>query len=213
MRELNYIIIHHSATPATNGSTDNEGGAIYRAICMKSRERWSTDFPFYVCDYHYLIGPTGRVFMGQPIESPSWHATNYQVNLTSIGICFLGNFEKEIMHKAQFDAGVKLVRELMSKFKVPINGVMRHRDVVSDITGRAYSTQCPGKNFPFIEFLKKLSLPFEDIDINYPYFEEISALKKKGIINGNSGEFKPKDFATREDVALMLYRLIKLIQN
>jgi N-acetyl-anhydromuramyl-L-alanine amidase AmpD len=213
MREINYIILHHSATPATNGPTDDEGEAIYRAVCVNSRERWRTDFPFYVCDYHYLVGPTGRVFKGQPIESASWHATNYQVNLTSVGVCFLGNFEKEIMPKAQFDSGVRLVRELIGKYRIPVNGVMRHKDVISDITGRPNSTKCPGKNFPYVEFIKKIALPFEDIDINYLYFEEIDTLKKKGIIKGDSGEFRPREFATREEVALMLYRLVKLVQN
>ncbi|MCD6107843.1 MAG: N-acetylmuramoyl-L-alanine amidase [Caldisericaceae bacterium] len=47
----------------------------------------------YKCDYHFLIGRTGKVFNEQPIDTPSWRCTNYEANLISIGICFLGNFE------------------------------------------------------------------------------------------------------------------------
>jgi hypothetical protein len=193
--------------------SDFDGEEVAKAILRESRLKWIKSFPDYVCDYHYIVGPTGRVFTGQPEDLPAWHATNYKVNLSSIGICFLGNFEQELMHKAQFDSGIKLVRELMDKFNVPLSGVLRHKDVVSDITGRSNSTQCPGKNFPFSEFTNKLVRPFKDVDENYPYFSTVDTLKKKGILLGSDGFFRPKDFATREEVAIMLERVINLFTN
>jgi len=43
-------------------------------------------------------------------------------------------------------------------------------DIVNDETGHAYSTQCPGKNFPYIPLLDALknSEPFFDIGEDYP---------------------------------------------
>ena len=108
------------------------------------------EFPEYRRDYHFLIGKTGKIFKGQLLELPAWHATNYRVNLSSIGVCFLGNFQTGIMLRAQFDTGVVLVKKLMHLFAVPLKNVLRHRDVILDITHRVNSTLCPGKNFPYI---------------------------------------------------------------
>lgn len=211
MRNIQFIIIHHSATPSKSNTSDIDGSSIINSIMKEHKERWKAEFPGYVCDYHYLIGPTGRVFEGQPEELPGWHATNYQVNMYSLGICFTGNFEREIMPKAQFDAGTKLIRKLVEKHSVPLSGILMHRDVVSDVTGKSHSTACPGKNFPFLELLRRLSLPFSDIDEGYPYLEEINYLRKSGIIQGSEGSFRPKDYATREEVALMIFRALRSI--
>jgi len=45
---------------------------------------------------------------------------------------------------------------------------------------------------------------------DYPYIKEIKYLREKGIIKGESkGYFNPKNFVTREEVALIAYRIIK----
>jgi len=47
---------------------------------------------------------------------------------------------------------------------------------------------------------------------DYPYIKEIKYLKEKCIIKDDGkGYFNPKDFATREEVALIAYRIIKLL--
>lgn len=209
MREINFIILHHSGTPAKENSFDNQGKGIVSAILREHKEKWIKEFPNYISDYHYIVGLTGKVFEGQPLEYPGWHATNYQVNLKSIGVCFLGNFEKDKMPKPQFEEGVKLVSELSRRYFVPLSGILRHKDVISEVTGKANSTLCPGKNFPFAELLNRIVMPFYDLDPGYPYLNEIEYLKKKGILVGNGGNLKPKNWATREEVALMIFRLLK----
>ena len=78
----------------------------------------------------------------------------------------------------QFNAGVKLIKTLMEKYNVPLTNVLRHRDVVSNITHTANSTECPGKNFPYVHLLDALrnGEPFFDIGEDYPYINEVKTL-------------------------------------
>jgi hypothetical protein len=110
MRNIKYIMLHHSATDYQANAEDTTGKQIAKTIRDRAQEKWKKEYPEYICDYHFIIGHTVKVFNGQPVEEPSWHCTNYQANLVSIGICFLGNFENIGMPIEQFNAGVKLIR-------------------------------------------------------------------------------------------------------
>jgi N-acetyl-anhydromuramyl-L-alanine amidase AmpD len=216
MRNIKYIILHHSATDYQSNKDDIDGKVIAKTICDRAQEKWKKDYPAYICDYHFIIGHTGEVFKAQPVEQPAWHCTNYQANLASIGICFLGNFENIEMPIEQFNAGVKLTKTLMEEYNVSLANVLRHRDVVSDITHTANSTQCPGKNFPYIHLLDALrdGEPFFDIGEDYPYINEVKTLKQLGIIKGDGkGYLKPMDYITREEAMIIAYRIMKVLQN
>jgi N-acetyl-anhydromuramyl-L-alanine amidase AmpD len=216
MRNIKYIILHHSATDYQQNDQDIDGKLIGRTICDRAQEKWKKEYPDYRCDYHFIVGHTGEVFKAQPIEKPVWHCTNYQANLVSIGICFLGNFENIEMPIEQFNAGIKLIKTLMEKYNIPLINVLRHRDVVSDISHTTNSTECPGKNFPYIHMLDALrdGEPFFDIGEDYLYINEVKTLKQLGIIKGDGkGYFKPHEFITREEALLIAYRILKFLQN
>ena len=53
--------------------------------------------------YHYYVRKNGEVFRGCPEEMTGTHAAYH--NSDSIGVCFEGNFQQEVMSQAQFDAG------------------------------------------------------------------------------------------------------------
>ena len=216
MRNIKYIILHHSATDYQANKDDIDGKVIGKTICDRAQEKWKKEYPAYKCDYHFIMGHTGEVFKAQPIEQPSWHCTNHQANLVSVGICFLGNFENIEMPIEQFNAGVELIKSLMKQFNIPLINILRHRDVVSDITHTTNSTQCPGKNFPYVHMLDALrnGEPFFDIGEDYPYINEVKTLKQLGIIKGDGkGYLKPHEFITREEAMIIAYRIIKLLQN
>ena len=216
MREIKYIILHHSATDYQANKDDIDGKQIGRTICGRAQEKWKKEFPAYICDYHFIIGHTGEVFKAQPIEQPAWHCTNYQANLLSVGICFLGDFEKIEMPTEQFNAGIKLTRTLMKEYNILLINVIRHRDVASDLAHTANSTECPGKNFPYIHLLDALrdGEPFFDIGEDYPYINEVKTLKQLGIVKGNGkGYFRPKDYITREEAIIMVYRVLQILKN
>jgi len=224
MRNIKYIVLHHSATDYQANTEDTTGKQIAKTICDRAQEKWKKEFPDYKCDYHFIIGHTGEVFKAQPVEQPSWHCTNYQANLVSIGICFLGNFENIEMPTEQFNAGVKLIKSLMKQYSIPLTNILRHRDVVSDISHTANSTECPGKNFPYVHLLDALrdGEPFPeinsgqafDIGEDYPYINEVKTLKQLGIIKGDGyGNLRPKEYITREEAMLIAYRIMRLLQN
>ena len=216
MRTIKYIVLHHSATDYQQNAEDTTGKQIGKTICDRAQEKWKKEYPDYICDYHFIIGHTGEVFKVQPVEQPSWHCTNYQANLVSVGICFLGNFENIEMPTEQFNAGVELIRALVKQYNVPLINILRHRDIVSDLTGKTNSTQCPGKNFPYVHMLDSLrdGEPFFDIGEDYPYIKEVKTLKQLGIIKGDGyGNLKPKEYITREEAILVVYRLLKLLRN
>ena len=215
-RGIKYIILHHSATDYRQNAEDTTGKQISKTICDRAQEKYKKQYPQYICDYHFIIGHGGDVFKGQPVEQPAWHCTNYQANLVSVGICFLGNFENIQMPAEQFNAGIKLIRALMKQYNVPLINVLRHRDIVSDVSHSANSTQCPGKNFPYVQMLDALrdGEPFFDIGEDYPYITEVKFLKQLGIIKGDGyGYFKPHEFITREEAMLIAYRVIKILRN
>lgn len=216
MRKIQYIILHHSATDYQSNKEDITGKQIAKTICDRAQGNWSKEYPNYKCDYHFIIGHTGQFLKGQPIDQAGWHCTNYQMNLVSVGICFLGNFENIEMPTEKFNAGVKLIKDLMHDYDIPLKNILRHRDIVSDITHTINSTECPGKNFPYIPLLDALKNgePFFDIGEDYPYVTEVKTLKQLGIIKSDGkGYLKPHDFITREEAMLIAYRIIKMLKK
>ena len=207
MRVIKYVVLHHSATNVTG-----DGSMLADSIMRYHQSKWKASFPNYVCDYHYMVGPTGKVFKGQPEEFAGWHATNYLINLESIGVCFLGNFEKERMSVSQFEAGVKLLKDIVNRYDIESENVLRHKDVVSDETGRKNSTLCPGKYFPYEEMLTRVFSELKGTEHDYPYRDVISKLNELGIVLGDGNSFRPKDFLTREEGFLIAYRILKFLK-
>lgn len=89
--------------------------------------------------YHFFVDKSGRIYRGRPEDTVGAHAGNH--NGDSIGICFEGSFDREVMNDAQRQAGAALVAYLKEKYR--ISQVQRHSDV--------NATGCPGDNFPFEE--------------------------------------------------------------
>lgn len=116
-----YIILHHRA-----GIGDVQ--SIHNGHLAKG---WSG------IGYHFYIRKDGSVFRGRPIGTVGAHCTGY--NDKSVGVCFEGNFENEIMSAQQIKSGRELVSHLKGLF--PGAEVKRHKEF--------QSTACPGKNFPF----------------------------------------------------------------
>lgn len=126
-----YLIIHH---PEFNGTIErlNE--------IMRSMN-------FTMIGYNYYVRKNGKVYKGRPDNVTSGNCYNY--NTKSLGICFEGNYdvEKE-MPKAQFDAGVELIKELRAKYNISNSKINGHK---------AYNnTACPGKYFPLDAMLKAI---------------------------------------------------------
>ena len=141
-----YIIIHHSATEAGNAlAFDNS----------HHRRGFTSGL-----GYHFVIdnGTSGKT-NGQIEVSPRWikqqngaHCKANRMNPRSIGVCLVGNFSKTRVNSKQLDALVYLVDKLKRYYKIPIKNIVGHGHV------HGAQTACPGSNFPWREFRRRLQM-------------------------------------------------------
>lgn len=192
------IVIHHTAT---NGKGD--GSAEWQAICLACQRRRG---PNYLCDYHYGIGPTGKIFNGQPPDKVSYHCGDDYLNEHSLAVSFIGNFQENVISPAQFTSGVSFLKGIISKYK----GVklLKHNDIVA--------TLCPGKNFPFAELRNKIysnDKLFPDVDERMWYADAIKKVVELGLMKGDSeGTFRPDEPITRAELAQVLLNLLPMLK-
>lgn len=123
-----YIILHHAA--ATNCSPDG-----IHTIHLKNG--WAG------IGYHFYIRKNGKIYKGRPLNTIGAHAVGY--NDKSIGVCFEGNFENEVMNDAQLNSARYIINYLKNIY--PNAKVIRHRDV--------NATACPGRNFPYASLMNE----------------------------------------------------------
>ena len=145
-RKWTHIIIHHSATEAGNAlAFDNSH---YRRGFTSG------------LGYHFVVnnGTSGKS-NGQIEVSPRWikqkngaHCKANKMNIRGIGICLVGNFQKERLSSKQLDALVYLVDKVRRYYKIPLKNIVGHGNVYGA------QTACPGKNFPWKEFRRRLEM-------------------------------------------------------
>jgi len=142
-RKWSYIVIHHTAT--------DEGNAYSIDQIHHKRGFWNG------MGYHFLIdnGTLGKA-PGQTEVGPRWikqkngaHCNVEGMNEKGIGIAVVGNYSEEHLSEAVLDSLVYLVKILQQHYDIPRERVIGHRDVKN--------TECPGKNFPWAEFQRRLA--------------------------------------------------------
>ncbi|HXV28043.1 MAG TPA: peptidoglycan recognition family protein [bacterium] len=139
-----YIVIHHSATERGNAAIFDKGHRL-RGFA-------------HGLGYHFVVdNGTYRTRMGQIESGDRWyrqmngaHCNRMGMNEEGIGICLVGNFSKEKVSSEQLDSAVWLVKHLQKRYGIPTNHVLRHRDV------KKKETECPGNDFPWEEFVRRL---------------------------------------------------------
>ena len=148
MVRWNYIIIHHSAGDYGN----------IAHLQKVHRERQGKDL-IDAIPYHYIVG-SGKG-LGVGVVKSDWrqafniwgmHVSRHNVdrNFRGLGICLIGNFEKQQISKKQYKALVKLTKGLMEKYNISLVNVSGHGYTKGE------QTKCPGKHFPMERFLRDL---------------------------------------------------------
>ena len=142
-KKWKYIVIHHSAT--------DEGSSLYF-------DKYHQGKGWEGIGYHFVIdNGTKEKQDGQIEVSPRWikqengsHCRTSNMNEKAIGICLVGNFNREYVSSKQLDALVYLVNILRKYYKIPIKRMIGHNQVLGA------RTECPGKNFPWLRFRNRL---------------------------------------------------------
>ena len=140
-----YIIVHHSATDV--------GNALSFDYVHSEKRKWKG------LGYHFVIdnGTSGKKD-GQIETSPRWnhqgdgaHCKANGMNYRGIGICLVGNFNEDRVTPKQMESLVLLVNELKEYYRISNSHILGHGQV------KGASTDCPGKKFPWSEFLRSLN--------------------------------------------------------
>lgn len=139
-----YIVIHHSVT---------DSGDAQSLDVIHRRRGFDRGL-----GYDFVIdNGTDTKIDGQIEASPRWikqmvgaHCNASGMNECGIGICLVGDFTHETPSARQMDSLVLLVNTLRKYYHIPLNHVIRHRDVPGK------RTECPGNSFPWDEFKRRL---------------------------------------------------------
>lgn len=151
MRKINSLVVHHSVTDPNNKdiwAVSIDGKDYHEGYIISNQE--------YKGNYHYLIYQDGEV--KQPIkdhEHYTYHCGNYDINLTSLAICFVGNFEENEPSGLLLKACWNTIDVLSALYR--IDNVYLHRDL--------YNTACPGK-YITLDKIKEagMTIPRESVD-------------------------------------------------
>lgn len=175
-----YIVIHH--TGIKNGNSDSY--IIWESIKRSHQLKYKDRFSWYIADYHFGITKDLRVFIGNSVDYPCFHSGDDNINFKSISVAFFGNFNEELLDKKQFDLGVITISDLVKRFNIKFEKILKHSDIVN--------TSCPGKNFPFEELKKKI------INITKDDWkkESIVFAKERGWIKGEHNSNEDVDMGT-----------------
>ena len=139
-----HIVIHHSGTSLGSGKN----------IDRYHREERHMENGLA---YHFVIGngngmKDGGIYIGgrwkKQIEGG--HLAIHSLNLNSIGICLIGNFEKERPSARQLNSLEALVRYLQEATGLPNDAVTTHKLI------HPKHTLCPGRRFPTDAFIVRL---------------------------------------------------------
>jgi prepilin-type N-terminal cleavage/methylation domain-containing protein len=139
-RQWRHIVVHHSFTGA--GS-------------MESFDRYHKQKGWLGVGYHFVIGnghgsPDGatEVTFRWERQIHGAHAGVREYNEHGIGICLVGDFQNGYPTEKQIASLVSLVNYLQERCHIPTSNIWLHRQLKT--------TLCPGKNFPFYEFISLL---------------------------------------------------------
>ena len=129
------IVVHHSAIKYGNAKKYD---AAHRQRGMQNG-----------LAYHFLIGNGIDSGDGEIEIGPRWtnqllggHLKSYELNLTAIGICFVGNFEQTQPSKKQLAAFTQLMDWLQGDVLQKNTQFAGHKELKGE------QTICPGKHFP-----------------------------------------------------------------
>lgn len=137
-RPWRFIVLHHSAS--TSGSYDD--------IDREHRKVLG----FEGCGYHFVIGNGNGSGDGQIEVAQRWNtqkqgvhcrnARSHDIDEYGIGICLVGDFEKQPPTPRQIAATQALIAYLSRRYQIDASHVSTHAHVASS------PTACPGKYFP-----------------------------------------------------------------
>lgn len=140
-RRWKYIVIHHSATDAGSMKGMDE--------YHRNKRRMTNGLA-----YHFVIGNGTGMRNGEVGVGNRWkrqlqggHLASEPLNNIALGICLVGNFEKNTPTDAQLKSLEALLDSLLDRTGLKPDAIRTHRAINNK------PTRCPGRRFP-ISFVR-----------------------------------------------------------
>lgn len=149
MRKIDSIVIHHSATMQPN--MDKLISSINNNHSQRLHPE-ENSFGNHIA-YHYIINYDGEIRHTRPLDEIGYHASNWEKNSESIGICLSGNFDQEEPTLEHYRSLAKLINELKDRFGELI--INQHNEFANK--------SCPWQNFDFNRLMTILMLFYEKL--------------------------------------------------
>jgi hypothetical protein len=169
--------------------------------------KWHLDRKWKGFAYNYWIDFEGGVWEGRGLNIGG--GLFDPLNDTVLSIGFQGDYDvAKTMPHAQFVSGAELIAYLRTTIP-SINLVAGHK--------HWQDKSCPGKYFPLGEMIdtadKMLTIKdYEDIS-DWAKGSVLVAVDSGVMIGDDQGQFKPKDYITRQEIAVVLSRLLDRFPN
>lgn len=136
---IKHIVLHHSAVSREKNNRQFDAINAYH----RTRNFGTINYPIYpkknslgyYIQYHYMIEPNGEIKKCANENEVCWHASNWDINNSSLGICLPGNFDIEYCTEEQINALELLITHLKKNYSSAI--VAGHRAFANKT--------CPGK--------------------------------------------------------------------
>jgi N-acetylmuramoyl-L-alanine amidase len=128
MTPIYRITVHHSSE---HGDATGEPQDMLRLFEKNHKTKgWAC------IGYHFIIASDGRVYEGRPLKYQGAHSTGDN-NIGNVGVCLLGNFDRDQVPSAQRQALISVLDRLSRRFSVDKAEIHGHRDFKT--------TDCPGR--------------------------------------------------------------------
>lgn len=200
-----YIVIHYTSN---NGDTAKNNADYF------AREKVGASAHFFVDE--------NQIWESVPENETAWHcgAKHYKHsecrNANSIGVEICMNDKTGKIRQGSINNAAKFVRELMKKYNVPPQNVLRHYDITfkccpkpmvdNPTLWQAFKNQLKESDTmtyeQFVEFMERFARELSQNPPSDWAMESIKRQKEKGVTDGN----RPRAYVTREEVITMIDR-------
>ena len=96
LKQIDTIVVHHSVTPAsldfskTIASINNNHK---RRFVNEIKDNPQKESMGLHIAYHFIVGAKGEIKNTRDLHDVGYHASGYRVNMNSIGICMIGDYD------------------------------------------------------------------------------------------------------------------------
>lgn len=199
---IDYIVVHYTA--GLNDTAEDNG------ICFSRMDAQASA--------HYFVDEN-EIVRSVPDDVVAWHcgASHYYHpacrNSNSIGVEICSKYKdgEYYFDTVAVDNAAVLVYELMEKYQVPLQNVLRHYDVTRKMCPAPFVGEGSGLWTMFKE--RVMEVPdriFDDVAPDAWYADDVEYCFKAGLLNGvGDGKFEPNRPVTRAEMAAILHRLAK----